>query len=212
MLGAVLGVLVAGALTTLAPCALSLLPVVVGGSLHGAGDVDWGRRRALLVAGGLAALVIAFTLVLRASTAPIDIPPATWRLLSGGLLVVLSILTAVPALWDRVSLATGLGWRSATALHHAHRTGGPVAPCSPALRSARSSPRAARSMGTSLSPSSRLLPRALALLLAYVAGLVSVLLTGAAVGQAAVRHLPWGADPESLWRRGGAPGRLQTPT
>ena len=44
MLLALGGALLAGALTTLAPCALTLLPVVVGGSVTGASDRAAVRR------------------------------------------------------------------------------------------------------------------------------------------------------------------------
>ena len=44
--------------------------------------------------------------------------------------------------------------------------------------------------------------RGLALLTAYVAGLVGVLLPIALLGQRAVRRLRWAADPHSWFRRG----------
>ena len=49
---ALLGALVAGALTTLAPCVLPLLPVVVGGSVVAPGAGSGGgspHRRALVI-------------------------------------------------------------------------------------------------------------------------------------------------------------------
>ncbi len=60
MLAALLGALLAGALTTLAPCALSLLPVVVGGSVHGAAD-GGARRRAFIIAASLGVSVAVTT-------------------------------------------------------------------------------------------------------------------------------------------------------
>jgi cytochrome c-type biogenesis protein len=119
------GAVLAGALTTLAPCALSLLPVVVGGSVSGAAD-GAAVRRALIVTGSLGASVFVFTLALKGSTALLDIPPSAWRWLSGGLLILLGVAAIVPELWDRVAVATGLSGGSARGLSAAHRRGGTV--------------------------------------------------------------------------------------
>ncbi len=91
MLTLTLGALVAGVLTTLAPCVLPLLPVIVGGSVAPTETpvVLGDRQRALVIAGSPALSVMLFTLALRASTALIDIPPQTWAVISGSLLFVL---------------------------------------------------------------------------------------------------------------------------
>ena len=111
MLLALAGALLAGALTTLAPCALSLLPVIVGGSVSGAAD-GAAVRRALLVTGSLGVSVFVFTLALKATTALIDVPPSVWQWISGGLLIALGVVAVFPELWDRVSVATGLDRKS----------------------------------------------------------------------------------------------------
>ena len=184
MLAALLGALLAGALTTLAPCALSLLPVVVGGSVHGATD-GGARRRAFIIAAAL-----------------ITIPPSVWRGLSGGLLIVLGVFALFPDLWDRISVASGLGTASATGLHRAHGrrdavgamiTGAALGPvftsCSPLFGY----------LVVTVLPAE--LGRGLLLLVAYVAGLVGVLLAIALIGQRAVQRLRWAADPHARWRR-----------
>ena len=201
MLAALLGALLAGALTTLAPCALSLLPVVVGGSVHGATD-GGARRRAFIIAASLGVSVAVFTLILKASTALITIPPSVWRGLSGGLLIVLGVSALFPDLWDRISVASGLGTASATGLHRAHGrrdtvgamiTGAALGPvftsCSPLFGY----------LVVTVLPAE--LGRGLLLLVAYVAGLVGVLLAIALIGQRAVQRLRWAADPHARWRR-----------
>ncbi len=202
MLLALAGALLAGALTTLAPCALSLLPVVVGGSVTGAADRA-AVRRALLVTGSLGASVFVFTLALKATTSLIDVPPSVWRWVSGGLLIGLGVVAIVPELWDRVSVASGLGGRSARGLSAAHRRGGTLGAV---LTGAALGP-----VFTSCSPLFgyvvvTVLPaepvRGLALLTAYVVGLVSVLLAIALAGQRLVSRLRWAADPHSAFRRG----------
>lgn len=202
MLLALAGAVLAGALTTLAPCALSLLPVVVGGSLQGASDARaW--RRALVIAGALGASVFVFTLALRATTALIDIPASTWQLVSGGLLVVLGVFALFPELWDRLSTAVGFGSRSATGLAAAHRRGGMLGAVLTGV--------ALGPVFTSCSPLYAyvivtVLPaepgRGLVLLTAYVLGLVAVLVLIAALGQRALRRVRWAADPHSALRRG----------
>ncbi|MBM6403005.1 cytochrome C biogenesis protein [Phycicoccus sp. CSK15P-2] len=201
MLVALAGALLAGALTTLAPCALSLLPVIVGGSLAGTPGRA-ATRRALLVAGSLGASVFVFTLALKATTALIGIPPSVWQWVSGGLLVVLGLTQAVPELWDRVSVATGLSSGSARGLSAAHRRGGTLGAV---LTGAALGP-----VFTSCSPLYgyvvvTVLPaepaRGLALLTSYVVGLVAVLLAVAVGGQRAVGRMRWAADPHSPFRR-----------
>ncbi len=202
MLLALAGALLAGALTTLAPCALSLLPVIVGGSVSGAAD-GAAVRRALLVTGSLGASVFVFTLALKATTALIDVPPSVWRWISGGLLIALGVVAVFPELWDRVSVATGLSSRSARGLSAASRRGGTLgavltgAALGPVFTSC--SPLFAYVVVTVLPAEPA---RGLALLTAYVIGLVSVLFAIALAGQRLVRRLRWAADPHSLFRRG----------
>ncbi|KUG51902.1 cytochrome C biogenesis protein [Serinicoccus chungangensis] len=105
---ALLGALVAGVLTTLAPCVLPLLPVIVGGSLVGDGSRAAQARRAVVVAGSLGLSVAAFTLVLKGTTALIGVPPEVWRWLSGGILLVLGVVMLAPRLWEQVSARLGL--------------------------------------------------------------------------------------------------------
>jgi len=199
---ALAGALLAGALTTLAPCALSLLPVIVGGSVSGPAD-GAAVRRALLVTGSLGASVFVFTLALKATTALIDVPPSVWRWISGGLLIALGVVAVFPELWDRVSVATGLSSRSARGLSAASRRGGTLgavltgAALGPVFTSC--SPLFAYVVVTVLPAEPA---RGLALLTAYVIGLVSVLFAIALAGQRLVRRLRWAADPHSLFRRG----------
>ncbi|MGL4745047.1 MAG: cytochrome c biogenesis protein CcdA, partial [Dermatophilaceae bacterium] len=202
MLLALAGAVLAGALTTLAPCALSLLPVVVGGSVAGASG-GAATRRALVITASLGASVFVFTLALRATTALIDIPPSVWRWLSGGLLILLGTTQVLPGIWDRVSTAIGLSGGSARSLSAASRRDG--------LAGAMLTGAALGPVFTSCSPLFAyvvvtVLPaepgRGLVLLTGYVAGLVAVLLAVALAGQRVVRRLRWAADPHSWFRRG----------
>lgn len=95
---------VAGVLTVLAPCILPLLPVIVGGSV---GD-DKKFRRALTVTASLAVSVIAFTLLIKASTLLIDIPPNFWTWFSGGIIIIFGLISLFPSLWERIPFLSKL--------------------------------------------------------------------------------------------------------
>ncbi len=89
----------AGVLTVLAPCILPLLPVVVGASESGARHIS---RRAFVVITSLAVSVIVFTLLLKASTIFITIPPYVWTWFSSFVLALLGVTFLAPALWGRL--------------------------------------------------------------------------------------------------------------
>ncbi len=86
---------IAGVLTVLAPCVLPLLPVIVGGSL-----TTGSLRRAYTICISLGASVIAFTLLLKVSTAFINVPQSFWQWFSGGILIIFGLVMIVPQLWD----------------------------------------------------------------------------------------------------------------
>ena len=225
MLTLTLGALIAGTLTTLAPCVLPLLPVIVGGSVAptptqvgatpplaaGRGTLTVAtalpvvlgdRQRAVIIAASLGASVALFTLLLRATTALIDIPASTWAAVSGGLLITLGLGQLLPAAWEHLATRLGLAARSNRLIRPDRatqgRTGavltgvalGPVfSSCSPLYAYV-----VATVLPTSLSSG-------LVLLTAYVIGLSGTLLAIALLGQRAVRRLRWTSDPHGWLRR-----------
>jgi len=215
------GAFVAGVLTTLAPCVLPLLPVVVGESVvpsqvHAAGGGPSGattlaapaRRltgtpRAVVVTASLGVSVLVFTLLLQASTAFIGVPRQVWQTLSGGLLVVLGVVLVLPHAWDRVSTRLSLGSTTGRRLVAARSRDGVAGAV---LTGAALGP-----VFSSCSPLYgyviiTLLPAepvfGLALMLTYVVGLCATLLVVALAGQRAIRRLRWAADPDAWFRRG----------
>lgn len=201
MIAALFGALLAGALTTLAPCSLTLLPIVVGGSLQGSTNKD-ATRRAIIITLSLGASVAIFTLLLKATTALIDIPTQFWQIFSGSLLIVLGMFSVFPGLWDRISQRIGLAGASARRLDAANRREGTVgailtgAALGPVFTSC--SPLFAYVIVTVL-PAEPI--EGLILLTAYVVGLMAVLLGIALAGQRLVRRLRWAADPHGAFRR-----------
>lgn len=219
------GALVAGILTTLAPCVLPLLPVIVGGSMAGAlaeehaeaaagsGTVGTTTRqavasrsavtRALVITVSLGLSILVFTLALKATTALIGIPPETWQWVSGGVLILLGVVGAFPDLWERLSARLGLQSRSAQRLGAARRRDGLTGEI---LTGAALGP-----VFTSCSPLYgyvivTVLPaepaRGLVLLGVYILGLCATLLLIALAGQRLVARFGWAADSHGWFRRG----------
>lgn len=218
---ALFGAVIAGVLTTLAPCVLPLLPVIVGGSVAsdvpasapavGGGVVatatrtTWlsRHRGALIITASLGLSVVAFTLLLKASTALLGIPDEVWQWLSGLLLIGLGLVAVFPQLWERIVSVTALQGRTAGSLQAARRRDGTVGLV---LTGAALGP-----VFTSCSPLYgyvivTVLPAdpgyGLVLLLAYVFGLCATLLAIAVLGQRAVSGARWAADPHGWFRRG----------
>ncbi len=248
---ALLGAVVAGALTTLAPCVLPLLPVIVGGSVARGAEANRGStasarkldavastsisgsgnlglaaedgsievapaaidpqraqqrsamRSAVIIAVSLGLSIVIFTLVLKASTAFIGIPTTVWQWVSGGILILLGVVSLFPGVWERISSMLQLQSRSTTRLAAARKRDGALGEV---LTGAALGP-----VFTSCSPLYAyvivtVLPadfgQGLLLLIAYVIGLSGTLLLISLLGQRAVRGARWASDPHGWFRRG----------
>ena len=88
----------AGVLTVLAPCVLSLLPIIIGGSVG-----EKNPLRPLIIVGSLGISVIVFTLLLKATTAFIGIPQSFWAFISGGLITVFGLTMLFPDQWTKIA-------------------------------------------------------------------------------------------------------------
>ena len=116
---------IAGVLTIAAPCILPLLPIIVGGSIASQDTSDRERlRRALIVTGSLAASVILFTLLLKATSALLGISTMVWQSVSAVIVIALGINFLQPMIWERVSIALHLYSGSNKALGKATRSTG----------------------------------------------------------------------------------------
>ena len=195
------GAVVAGILTTLAPCVLPMLPVIVGGSLGPSTRVA--RRRAYIVTASLGVSIVIFTLVLKASTSLIAIPTEAWQWMSGGLLIGLGVVAVFPEIWERISARLSLQGRLTTGLVAARQRQG--------LLGAVLTGAALGPVFTSCSPMYgyvvvTVLPSELGygllLLAGYVVGLCGTLLLVALLGQRLIGNARWAADPHSVFRRG----------
>ena len=86
---------VAGVLTVLAPCILPVLPVVIGSSA--AGKSKW---TPYVVVGSLGVSIVAFTFLLKASTAFIMVPPEFWTYFAGAIFILFGLTLVFPTLWE----------------------------------------------------------------------------------------------------------------
>jgi cytochrome c-type biogenesis protein len=197
----IVGALVAGVLTTLAPCVLPPLPVVVGGSIDQSGRKA--RQRAIVITASLGISVVLFTLILKASTALIGVPTEVWQWVSGILLIALGAISVFPSLWEAVSMRLSLQSRSTKRLVEARQrqgvsgavlTGAALGPvftsCSPLYGY----------VIVTVLPASFI--RGITMLLAYTIGLCGTLLIISLLGQRAIGKARWAADPHGWFRRG----------
>src|SRR5690348_5594977 len=99
---------IAGAFTVAAPCILPLLPVIVGGTATVGGKQQRQWFRPLVIAGSLAVSVIVFSLLLKATTVLLGVPNIVWNVVSGVIVLLFGVHLVWPALWEKVSLKTGL--------------------------------------------------------------------------------------------------------
>jgi len=190
--------LLAGFLTVLSPCVIVVLPVILGGSL-----ASGSRKRALIIIASLGVSVILFTLLLKASTALIMVPPEFWTIVSGGLVFLMGVFTLFPRIWDAINVKLGLSNRSDNLLHKADQKEGVIG-----------SVLLGMSLGpvfSSCSPTYTLilatvLPQSFAVgflnLLVYTFGMSVTLLAVAWLGQDAVKRLKLLANPNGAFKKG----------
>lgn len=191
---------IAGVLTVAAPCILPLLPIIVGGSVSGDDKKSW--YRPLIVTASLAASVVVFTLLLKATTTLLGVPQMVWSSISGVIVILLGLNLVFPQAWEKLMVASRLPISSNKLLG---KTVGQEGVGKDILTGAALGP-----VFSSCSPTYALivaavLPesfgRGLAYLIAYALGLASVLLLVAIAGQAAVRKMGWLSDPHGWFRR-----------
>jgi len=104
-----IGAFFAGMITILAPCVLPLLPVIIGGSISG--NVN-DKRRPLIITASLAVSLILFTVLLKATTLFIDVPPEVFVYISGGILIALGIVFLFPGIYEWIILKFNLQAKS----------------------------------------------------------------------------------------------------
>jgi len=192
---------VAGLLTTLAPCVLPLLPIILGGSLSGEKKDKW---RPYIITASLVVSLILFTLLLKASTVFIGIDPKVWTIGSGVIVIILGFFMLFPDLWAQIIVKLGIEHRSQGLLGKAYKQENNVlsailigAALGPIFSSC--SPTYAWVIATVL-PSSTLL--GMFYLTFYVLGVATALLAIALLGRKLLERIKWASDPKGWFQRG----------
>lgn len=187
-----------GVLTVLAPCVLPLLPIILWASAEDGNN----KKIPLVIIGSLSVSILIFSILLKASTVLIWVPPSFWKAFSGGLIIGLGIITIFPNLWKNVSNKLGFSWSSNQLLQKSSDKTwmtkyifmgfalGPVfSSCSPtyALILAIILP-AGFVFGT-------------VALISYILGLAFILLLIAIFGQRIIKNLKWASDPSGMFKK-----------
>lgn len=194
------GAFIAGLLTVLAPCVLPLLPIIIGGSIGG--DTK-DRRRPIIIVVSLAISLIVFTLLLKVSTLFINISPELITQVSGGIIVILGLLTIFPTLYARIIAKLGIEQKSQKLLGkgftNKSKFTGPIitgAALGPVFSSC--SPVYAYILATILPVS---FAEAMSYITAYVVGLAAILLVIGYYGQRAIGKVKFASNPKGWFQR-----------
>jgi cytochrome c biogenesis protein CcdA len=187
----------AGMLTILAPCVVSIIPILLA-----RGTTAKRARSAWLVIAGLGVSIIVFTVLLKATTLLIGVPDDVWKVVSGAIIILFGIVTIFPQLWEWVVLKTRVVFKAQNAMGEAAaargRWGDLLLGASLGPVFSACSPTYALIVATIL-PVSPL--QGLGYLLVFVAGLSLMLALIAIFGRALIRRLGWGINPKGLFRR-----------
>lgn len=195
---------IAGVLTVAAPCILPLLPVIIGGTVavegKSANRQEWFRPP--VIVGSLAASIVLFTLLLKATTAFLGVPQMVWNAVAGGIVLLFGLNLFFPIAWEKLMLTTGLYNKSNKWLGASYKKQGLVrdvllgAALGPVFSSC--SPTYALIVAAVLPAS---FGQGVVYLAFYAVGLAAVLLIIAVAGQSAVRRLGWLSNPNGWFRR-----------
>jgi len=191
---------IAGILTVLAPCVLPLLPVIVGGSLS---ERNHDKKRPYIIAGALVGSIVIFTLLLKLSTALINLSPKVLTDLSGGLVIALGLASLLPTAWEELLGRTGWQAKAQRLLGKSERRNDEL--IGPILIGAALGPVFSTCSPTYAFILASVLPRHLAsglvYLLAYCLGLGLALLLAVLLGRRLLTRVSWLVDTHSLFRR-----------
>jgi cytochrome c-type biogenesis protein len=191
---------IAGALTVAAPCILPLLPIIIGGSLSQ--EKNKQVIRPLIVTASLAISVVIFTLLLKSTTALLNVPQLVWQIVSALIVIALGINFLYPKLWESISSKTKFYTKSNKSLGGTLSKKGTIGAILTGL--------ALGPVFSSCSPTyafivATVLPTSFGLgfiyLIAYALGLSSALLLVAYVGQSFIQKLGWLTDPRGWFSK-----------
>jgi cytochrome c biogenesis protein CcdA/thiol-disulfide isomerase/thioredoxin len=196
-----IGAFIAGILTVLAPCVLPLLPVIIGGSISGD---NRDKRRPFLIAGSLGISLILFTVLLKATTLLINIPPEAITYFSGSIIILLGLATLFPQVYTTIIARLGIEHRAQKLLGSG--TSNRSQWLGPIITGAALGP-----VFSSCSPVygyliATVLPAhfavAMGYIIAYVLGLALIMLAIGYYGQRLTSRMKFASNPSGYFQRG----------
>lgn len=193
------GAFIAGIITVFAPCVLPLLPIIIGGSISGS-VAD--KKRPFIIAASLAVSLIVFTLLLKATSLLINIPPQAITYGSGVIIILVGLLSLFPDLYEKLIVRLGIQTRSQRLMGSGLKKKGILGPIitgaalGPVFSSC--SPVYAYILATVLPAS---FATAMTYIVAYVLGLSLMLLLIGYIGQRFIVRLKWASNPKGAFQR-----------
>lgn len=195
---------VAGVLTVAAPCILPLLPVIIGGSIIEAGTEKPQRQwlKPVIITVSLVLSVIAFSMLLKATTLLLGVPQVVWQIISGVIVMLFGAYYLWPHGYELASAYSGFNAKATVLLGKAGRKNTYL---SAVLIGAALGP-----VFNSCSPTYSLIVAAILpasfikgfiYLCAYAIGLGATLLLIAFLGQAFTAKLRWLSNPKGWFKR-----------
>ena len=187
---------IAGVLTILAPCVVSVLPILLARSGSSS------KRSLFAVIVGLSLSIIIFTVLLKATTLFLGIPQQAWQYISGGIIIFFGLVTLFPSIWEWIVLKTRFVFKAQDTLGASSKQKGFFgdmllgASLGPVFSAC--SPTYALLVAVVL-PASPVL--GLLYLTVFVMGLAGMLTLVGLGGQALIKKLGWGINPRGLFRR-----------
>jgi cytochrome c biogenesis protein CcdA/thiol-disulfide isomerase/thioredoxin len=188
----------AGVLTVLAPCTISLLPVIVGGNIAGGQN----HFRSFIVSASLGVSVILFTLILKVSTIFINIPQSFWQIFSGVIIFIIGFIMLFPDVWEHIpfigKLNIGSNRLLATGYQKQNFTGDIIMGAALGPVFSTCSPTYFLILATVLPKS---IGEGIVYLLAYVVGLCGFLLIISILSQKAIQKLGFVSESKGWLKR-----------
>lgn len=186
---------VAGLLTILAPCTISLLPIMLSSASK---NDKWAP---FIVALSLGGSVFVFTVLLKGSLIFIDIPFQWLQVVSGLLITSLGLFMLFPSLWTHIEVFFGLE-KSNVLLHQANKRSGYAASILLGLALGpvftTCSPTYLFILGTVLPTS---LTQGIVYLVAYIVGLMIMLLVVGYSSKALLAKIKFAANPNGWLKK-----------
>ena len=178
----------------MAPCTISLLPVIVGGNITEANSGN-AKLRSIVVTASLGVSIILFTLVLKVSTLFINVPQSFWQIFSGVIIFIIGITMIFPAIWEHITFINKLNVGSNRLLATGYQKKNVIGDI---IMGAALGPVFSTCSPTYFIILATVLPKSIGGgmvdLLAYVIGLCGFLLIISILSQKAIEKLGWASD------------------